>query len=30
MKYDFLIIGAGIFGATCANLLNKRGIRYSS
>lgn len=24
MKYDFLIVGAGIFGATCANLLTKR------
>lgn len=25
MKYDFLIVGAGIFGATCANLLTKKG-----
>ena len=27
MKYDYLIVGAGLFGATCANLLNKKGIR---
>ena len=25
MKYDYLIVGAGLFGATCANLLNKKG-----
>lgn len=25
MKYDFLIIGAGIAGSTCANLLTKKG-----
>jgi len=25
MKYDYLIVGAGIFGATCANLLTKKG-----
>ena len=25
MKYDYLIVGSGLFGATCANLLNKRG-----
>ena len=24
-KYDYLIVGAGLFGATCANLLNKNG-----
>jgi len=24
-KYDYLIVGAGLFGATCANLLSKRG-----
>lgn len=24
-KYDFLIVGAGLFGATVANLLNKKG-----
>ena len=27
MKYDFLIVGAGIFGATCANLLTKKGYK---
>ena len=25
MKYDYLIVGAGLFGSTCANLLNKEG-----
>ena len=25
MKYDYLIVGAGLFGATCANLLAKNG-----
>ena len=25
MKYDYLIVGSGLFGATCANLLNKKG-----
>ncbi len=25
MKYDYLIIGTGLFGATCANLLTKAG-----
>ncbi|MBE4973825.1 UDP-galactopyranose mutase [Serratia sp. X10] len=25
MKYDYLIVGAGLFGATCAYELNKRG-----
>ena len=25
MKYDYLIVGSGLFGATCANLLNKQG-----
>ena len=25
MKYDYLIVGAGLFGATCANLLTKKG-----
>ena len=25
MKYDYLIVGAGFFGAICANELNKRG-----
>ena len=24
-KYDYLIVGAGLFGATCANLLKKQG-----
>lgn len=24
-KYDYLIVGAGLFGATCANLLSKQG-----
>ena len=24
-KYDYLIVGAGLFGATCANLLSKKG-----
>lgn len=27
MKYDFLIVGSGIYGATCANLLHKKGYR---
>lgn len=27
MKYDFLIVGAGIFGATCAHELTKKGFR---
>ena len=27
MKYDYLIVGAGLFGATCANLLNKKGYK---
>ena len=27
MKYDYLIVGAGIFGATCANLLNRKGYK---
>lgn len=26
-NYDYLIVGAGIFGATCANLLTKKGKR---
>ena len=25
MKYDYLIVGSGLFGATCANLLNEAG-----
>ena len=25
MKYDYLIVGSGLFGATCANLLTKKG-----
>ena len=25
MKYDYLIVGAGLFGSTVANLLNKKG-----
>ena len=25
MKYDYLIVGAGLFGATCANRLKKQG-----
>ena len=25
MNYDYLIVGSGLFGATCANLLNKEG-----
>ena len=25
MKYDYLIVGSGLFGATCANLLSKAG-----
>ena len=25
MKYDYLIVGAGLFGATCANLLKNKG-----
>ena len=25
MKYDYLIVGSGLFGSTCANLLNKEG-----
>lgn len=24
-KYDYLIVGSGLFGATCANILSKRG-----
>ena len=24
-KYDYLIVGSGLFGATCANLLSKQG-----
>ena len=27
-KYDYLIVGSGLFGATMANLLNKAGKRY--
>jgi len=27
MKYDFLIVGSGIFGATCAYELNKKGYK---
>ena len=27
MKYDYLIVGAGLFGATCANLLSKKGYK---
>ena len=27
MKYDYLIVGAGLYGATCANLLNKKGYK---
>lgn len=27
MKYDFLIVGAGLYGATCAYELNKRGYK---
>lgn len=27
MKYDYLIVGSGLFGATCANLLNKKGYK---
>ncbi|MBQ7548999.1 MAG: UDP-galactopyranose mutase, partial [Clostridia bacterium] len=27
MGYDYLIVGAGLFGATCANLLHKNGKR---
>ena len=27
MKYDFLIVGAGIFGATCARLLTDKGYK---
>ncbi|HAS0881939.1 UDP-galactopyranose mutase [Enterobacter roggenkampii] len=27
MKYDFLIVGSGLFGATCAHELTKRGSR---
>lgn len=27
MKYDYLIVGAGIFGATCADLLTKKGYK---
>lgn len=26
-KYDFLIVGAGLFGATCANILTKKGYK---
>ena len=25
--YDYLIVGAGIFGATCADLLSKKGYK---
>ena len=25
MKYDYLIVGAGLFGATCANILKEKG-----
>lgn len=25
MKYDYLIVGAGLFGAVCAHELNKQG-----
>ncbi len=25
MKYDYLIVGSGLFGSTCANLLNRKG-----
>jgi len=25
MRYDYLIVGSGLFGSTCANLLNKQG-----
>ena len=25
MKYDYLIVGAGLFGSTCANLLKEKG-----
>ena len=25
MKYDYIIVGSGLFGATCANILNKKG-----
>ena len=25
MKYDYLIVGAGLFGAVCAHELNKKG-----
>ena len=24
-KYDYLIVGSGLFGTTCANLLSKKG-----
>ena len=24
-KYDYLIVGSGLFGSTCANILNKNG-----
>ena len=27
MKYDFLIVGAGMFGTTCAHELNKLGYK---
>ena len=26
-KYDYLIVGAGLFGAVCAHELNKNGYR---
>lgn len=26
-KYDFLIVGSGLFGSTCANLLSKKGYK---
>ena len=25
MEYDYLIVGAGLYGAVCCNLLNKAG-----
>ena len=26
-KYDYLIVGAGLFGATFANLAHKKGLK---